>query len=153
MPPLPDRRFEVVLLLETMLAFPDKRSLVGEVARALEPGGRFAFTIEEGRPLTTSERPRMPDADTVWLIELEKLSTVLSEAGLTATWQRDCSAAHRARAAALLSSFQADSAQIASQIGSRAMTELISAHQLWCDWLGSGRVRKFAMVAHKAAYQ
>jgi SAM-dependent methyltransferase len=152
-PPLPDRRFEVVLLLETMLAFPDKRSLVGEVARALEPGGRFAFTIEEGRPLTTSERPRMPDADTVWLIELEKLSTVLSEAGLTATWQRDCSAAHRARAAALLSSFQADSAQIASQIGSRAMTELISAHQLWCDWLGSGRVRKFAMVAHKPAYQ
>lgn len=152
-PPLPDRRFEVVLLLETMLAFPDKRSLVGEVARALEPGGRFAFTIEEGRPLTTSERPRMPDADTVWLIELEKLSTVLREAGLTATWQRDCSVAHRARAAALLSSFQADSAQIASQIGSRAMTELISAHQLWCDWLGSGRVRKFAMVAQKPAYQ
>jgi SAM-dependent methyltransferase len=150
-PPLPDRRFEVVLLLETMLAFPDKRSLIGEVARALEPGGRFAFTIEEGRPLTTSERARMPDADTVWLIELAELSTVLREAGLTVTWQRELSAAHRTRATALLSSFQADSAQIASQIGSPALTELISAHQLWSDWLGSGRVRKFAMVAQKPA--
>ncbi|MEP6815159.1 MAG: class I SAM-dependent methyltransferase [Marmoricola sp.] len=148
-PPLPDRRFEVVLLLETMLAFLDKRSLVGEVARALEPSGRFAFTIEEGRPLTTSERARMPDADTVWLIELAELSTVLRDAGLAVTWQRECSTAHQTRATALLSSFQADSAQIAHQIGSRALTELISAHQLWCDWLGSGRVRKFAIVAQK----
>jgi SAM-dependent methyltransferase len=152
-PPLPDRRFEVVLLLETMLAFPDKRSLLRQVAHALEPGGRFAFTIEEGRPLTTSERARMPDADTVWLIELEELNTLLGEAGLTVTWRREYSAAHRTRAAALLSSFQADSAQIASQIGDRALAELISAHQLWCDWLGSGRVRKFAVVAQRPAYQ
>jgi SAM-dependent methyltransferase len=150
-PPLPDRRFEVVLLLETMLAFPDKPSLVGEVARALEPGGRFAFTIEDGRSLSTSERARMPDADTVWLVELAELSTLLDEVGLMVTWQRECSAEHRTRATALLSSFQADSAQIASQIGTRALTELISAHQLWSDWLASGRVRKFEMVAQKPA--
>ena len=25
--------------------------------------------------------------------------------------------------------------------------ELITAHRLWSDWPGSGRVRKFAMVA------
>ena len=31
LPPLPEGRFEVVLLLETMLAFPDKDALVGEV--------------------------------------------------------------------------------------------------------------------------
>jgi SAM-dependent methyltransferase len=150
-PPLPDRRFEVVLLLETMLAFPDKPSLVGEVARALEPGGRFAFTIEEGRSLSTSERARMPDADTVWLVELAELRTLLDEVGLMVTWQRECSAEHRTRATALLSSFQADSAQIASQIGTRALTELISAHQLWSDWLASGRVRKFEIVAQKPA--
>jgi SAM-dependent methyltransferase len=150
-PPLPDRRFEVVLLLETMLAFPDKRSLVGEVARALEPGGRFAFTIEEGRSLSTSERARMPDAGTVWLVELGELSTLLGEAGLMVTWQRECSAEHRTRATALLSSFQADSAQIGSQVGTRALTELISAHQLWSDWLASGRVRKFEVVAQKPA--
>ncbi len=64
LPPLPEGRFEVVLLLETMLAFPDKEALVGEVVEVLEPGGRFAFTVEEGLPLTQQERARMPGADT-----------------------------------------------------------------------------------------
>src|SRR5690349_15607164 len=64
LPPLPEGRFEVVLLLETMLAFPDQRALVGEVARVLEPGGRLAFTVEEGRPLSQQERARMPGAET-----------------------------------------------------------------------------------------
>ena len=63
LPPLPEGRFEVVFLLETMLAFPDKDALGGEVARVLEPGGRFAFTVKEGRPLTQHERTRMPAAD------------------------------------------------------------------------------------------
>ena len=54
LPPLPEGRFEVVFLLETMLAFPDKQVLVSEVAGVLEPGGRFAFTVEEGRPLTAT---------------------------------------------------------------------------------------------------
>jgi SAM-dependent methyltransferase len=148
-PPLPGGRFEVVLLLETMLAFPDKRTLVGEVARALQPGGRFAFTVEEGRPLTPEERIRMPDADTVWLIELSELTGLLREAGLTVTWREDCSAAHRATAAALLQSFRAHSVEIARQIGPQALAELISAHQLWTDWLGCGRVRKFAIVAER----
>src|ERR1700749_2950015 len=49
LPPLPEGRFEVALLLETMLAFRDKQTLVREVARALDRGGRFAFTVEEGR--------------------------------------------------------------------------------------------------------
>jgi ubiquinone/menaquinone biosynthesis C-methylase UbiE len=43
---------------------------MAEMARVLEPGGRFAFTVDEGRPLTQPERARMPGADTVWLIEL-----------------------------------------------------------------------------------
>ena len=33
--------------------------------------------------------------------------------------------------------------------GELPTAELITAHQLWNDWLGSGRVRKFAMVAEK----
>jgi SAM-dependent methyltransferase len=148
-PPLPDDRFEVVLLLETMLAFSDKGYLVEEVARGLEPGGRFAFTVEIGSLLTTGEQARMPDADTVWLIELAELRSVLSSAGLTVTWLHEYSASHHATAATLLRSFRADSTQIANQIGTRALAELISAHQLWCDWLGSGRVRKFALVAEK----
>jgi len=149
LPPLPAFRFEVIFLLETMLAFPDKAALISEVTRVLEPGGRFAFTVEEGRPLTEPERARMPGADTVWPVELAELTGVLRDAGLTVTWRQEWSSAHHAMATALLRSYQADSPQIAGQIGTQATVELITAHQLWSDWLGSGRVRKFAMVAQK----
>jgi SAM-dependent methyltransferase len=149
LPPLPEGRFEVVLLLETMLAFPDKEALAGEVARVLEPGGRFAFTVEEGRPLSQQERARMPGADTVWLIELAELTGMLRQAGLTVIWRQDYSSSHHAIATALLGRYRADSPQIADQIGTRATAELITAHQLWSDWLGSGRVHKFAIVAEK----
>ena len=149
LPPLPKGRFEVVLLLETMLAFPDKEVLVTEVARVLEPGGRFAFTVEEGRPLTQQERARMPGAGTVWLIEVAELTAILHGAGLPVTWQQEFSSSHHTIATALHRCYLAESAQIAHQIGAQATAELITAHQLWSDWLGSGRVRKFAMVAEK----
>ena len=149
LPPLPEGRFEVVFLLETMLAFPDKDALIGEVARVLQPGGRFAFTVEEGRPLTRQERARMPGADTVWPVELAELTGVLRNAGLTVIWGEECSSSHHAIATALLGCYRADSPQIASQIGTQAAAELIAAHQLWSDWLGGGRVRKFAIVTEK----
>jgi SAM-dependent methyltransferase len=149
LPPLPEGRFEVVLLLETMLAFTDKEALVGEVERVLEPGGRFAFTVEEGQPLTQQERARMPGADTVWLIELAELTGVLREARLTVIWRQEYSSSHHAIATALLRCYRADAPQIAGQIGTQATADLITAHQLWSDWLGSGRVRKFAIVAEK----
>ncbi|HEY7176303.1 MAG TPA: methyltransferase domain-containing protein, partial [Micromonosporaceae bacterium] len=148
-PPLPDGRFEVVLLLETMLAFPDKHTLVADVASVLEPGGRFAFTVEEGRPLTPVEQELMPDADTVWLVELADLTTLLGGVGLTVTWQEDCTAPHREVAAALLRSFESDGPAIERAIGERPLADLIGAHRLWTEWLGNGRVRKFAMVAEK----
>ncbi|MFY9850297.1 MAG: class I SAM-dependent methyltransferase [Trebonia sp.] len=148
-PPLPMGRFEVVFLLEAMLAFPHKDALMREMARVLEPGGRFAFTVEEGRPLTQQERARMPGADTVWPIELAELTGVLRDAGLPVIWRQECSSSHHATATALLCCYQTDSAQIAGQIGTQATAELIMAHQLWSDWLGSGRVRKFAMVGEK----
>ena len=148
-PPLPEGRFEVVFLIETMLAFPDKDALIREVARVLEPGGRFAFTVEEGRPLTRQERAMMPAADTVWLIELAELTHRAAQrwadrdlaAGLQLLPSRDGD-----RAPSQLSGC---SAQIAGEIGTQATADLITAHQLWSDWLGSGRVRKFAMVAEK----
>src|SRR3954462_14678495 len=55
-PPLPAGPFDVVLLLETMLAFEDKDALLREITAALRPGGRFAFTLEEGPPLTAAAR-------------------------------------------------------------------------------------------------
>ena len=149
LPPLPKGSFEVVLLLETMLSFPDKDALVREVASVLEPGGRFAFTVEEGRPLTQQERARMPGGDAVWPIELAELTGVLRNAGLTVIWRQEYSSSHHAMATALLRCYRADSPQITGQIGTRATAELTTAHRLWCVWLGSGRVRKFAMVAEK----
>jgi len=82
-PPLPPGTFDVIFLLETMLAFRDKEALLVEVARALPVGGRFAFTLEEGIPLTEAEREQMPDADTVWLTPLDEMHELLARAGLS----------------------------------------------------------------------
>ncbi len=149
-PPLPGGAFDVVLLLETMLAFPDKETLLREVARALTAGGRFAFTLEEGPPLTESERGHMPDAGTVWLTPLADMRGLLERAGLIVRWQDDCSRSHRAMAESLTDAFAADGTAIAAQIGRRALDELLAAHRLWSDWLKTGRVRKIAFVAQKA---
>jgi hypothetical protein len=65
------------------------------------------------------------------------------------TWQEEWSASHRRTAAALLEAMRAGSAEIECQIGTPASTDLITAHRLWTDWLASGRVRKFALVAEK----
>jgi SAM-dependent methyltransferase len=148
-PPLPAGPFDVVLLLETMLAFKDKDALVCAIAAALRQGGRFAFTLEEGAPLTAAERAAMPDADTVWLTPLDELATILDRAGLAVTWQDDHSHRHRAGAQALADAFAADAEAIAAAIGRRALDELLAAHRLWIEWLAAGRVRKLAMVAER----
>jgi SAM-dependent methyltransferase len=149
-PPLPAGSFDVVLLLETMLAFADKDALVRAIAAALRPGGRFAFTLEEGPPLTEAERAAMPDAATVWLTPLDEMAATLARAGLVVTWLQDHSRAHRATAQALAGAFAADAAHIAAQIGRRALDELLAAHRLWVEWLDAGRVRKLALVAERA---
>lgn len=148
-PPLPAGRFDVVLLLETMLAFPDKPELLHHVSSALPTGGRFALTVEEGRPLTPAERAVMPEADTVWPIPLPELLADLELVGLEVTWVVDCSASHRITADALADAFVAERETIAARVGHRAVDELVTGHRLWSDWLGSGRARKLALVAEK----
>lgn len=150
-PPLLPGRFDVVLLLETMLAFPAKEALFQEIAGSLAPGGRFAFTVEAGQPLTDAEREAMPDADTVWLSPLPELLAGLERAGLAVRWQRDWSRSHLATAESLAGAFAADAPAIAAQIGDRGLAELLAAHRLWIDWLRSGRVRKIALVAQTAS--
>jgi sarcosine/dimethylglycine N-methyltransferase len=135
-PPLPAGSFDVVLLLETMLAFEDKDALVREIAAALRPGGRFVFTLEEGAPLTAAERRAMPNSDTVWLTPLDEMTASLERAGLAVTWHQDHSRAHRATARALARAYAA-----------RAVDDLVAAHRLWVEWLDAGRVRKLALVA------
>jgi SAM-dependent methyltransferase len=148
-PPLPAGRFEVVLLLETMLAFPDKKALLTEIARALSAGGRFAFTLEEGAPLTGAERARMPAADTVWLTPLEELEALLAEAGLATRWSEDWSESHGAVASSLAAKYATDAPSLAEQIGRGRVEELIAAHRLWSEWLAQGRVRKLALLAER----
>ena len=107
--------------------------------------------MEEGLPLTESERARMPDADTVWLTPLPEILERLARAGLAVRWQDDRSRSHREIADSLISAFEADATYIAAHIGRRARDELLVAHRLWSDWLGEGRIRKLAFVAEKTA--
>jgi SAM-dependent methyltransferase len=148
-PPIPPGPFDVVLLLETMLAFREKQTLLQEISQALTTGGRFAFTMEEGVPLTEAERQTMPDADTFWLIPLDEMFAFLERVGLVVRWMGDCSRSHRAMADSLTEAFAGDAADIAAQIGRPAVEELLTAHRLWSDWLRAGRVRKLAFVAEK----
>lgn len=149
-PSIPVGPFDVVLLLETMLAFADKETLVHEICSALAVGGRFAFTVEEGEPLTDAERESMPDADTVWLTPLPDLLSCLERVGLRVRWHDECSQFHRTMADSLTSAFAAEESAIAAHLGRRALDELLAAHRLWSDWLREGRVRKFAVIAEKA---
>lgn len=148
-PPVPPGPFDVALLFETMLAFPDKETLLKEVSGALRTGGRFAFTVEAGPPLTEAERESMPDADTVWLTPLSEMLACLERAGLAVRWQEDCSRSHLAVADSLINAFAADATDIAARIGTRALEDLLAAHRLWSDWLRGGRIRKIAVVAEK----
>jgi SAM-dependent methyltransferase len=149
-PPLPAGPFDVVLLLETMLAFPDKQPLLQAVAAALPPGGRFACTLEEGAPLTSAEHEQMPDGDTVWLTPLEEFEALLQGVGLEVRWREDHAASHRAMADALGAAFAADADAISAVVGRPALDVLVDSHRLWSAWMASGRVRKFAFVAGKA---
>jgi SAM-dependent methyltransferase len=148
-PPIPPGPFDVVILLETMLAFVEKEPLLREISRALATGGRFACTFEGGPPLTEAERERMPDADTVWLVQIDEMLATLDRVGLVVRWQEDCSQSHAATAESLTEAFAADADQIAAEIGDQALEELLRAHRLWGDWLRAGRVRKIALVAEK----
>jgi sarcosine/dimethylglycine N-methyltransferase len=148
-PPLPRGSFDVVLVLETLLAFPEKRPLLEAVADALRPGGRFAFTVEEGAPLTDAERAVMPDADTVWLTPLAELFELLEGAGLRVRRHEEHSGSHLVTVDALIDSFAARSRTIVARIGPEALDDLMAAHQLWSTWLRERRVRKFAIVAER----
>jgi SAM-dependent methyltransferase len=148
-PPVPPGRFGVVLLLETLLAFPDKPTLLAGIASVLPVGGRFACTVEEGAPLTEEERPRMPRADTVWPVPWSRFRTDLEAVGLRVRWQADWSGSHRRTAEALAEAYAAAAEHAGSPGDTRLLTQLVTSHRLWSEWLGSGRVRKLGLVAER----
>ncbi len=147
-PPLPRGRFDVVLLLETMLAFRDKQRVLREVATALPVGGRFAFTVEEGAPLTDAERNRMPEADTVWPIPLPELLSSLEAVGLHIRWRADWSRSHAATVGALVEAYAATASRAGTAVPG-SLVELLASHRLWSDWLHQGRMRKLAFVVER----
>jgi sarcosine/dimethylglycine N-methyltransferase len=149
-PPVPRGLFDVVLLLETMLAFADKAGLLRGIADALGGGGRLALTFEAGQPLTSAERAAMPDADTVHLLPMAELVALVSGAGLGVTWLRETTASHVAVAGSLLQAYVADAENASALVGTRAVEELLAAHRLWSAWMRSGRVRTFELVARTA---
>lgn len=80
----------------------------------------------------------IPDAHTVWLSPLDEMHALLAQAGLRIRWQEEWSESHRSTAVALADAHTAEE-----------LDELIAAHRLWADWLATGRVRKFAVVAER----
>ena len=52
---------------------------------------------------------------------------------------------------ALGEAFAARASEIAVHVGHRAVHDLLTAHRLWGDWLGDGRVRKLALIAEKVS--
>lgn len=148
-PPVPRGQFDVVLLLETMLAFPDKETLLREISAALVPGGRFAFTLEEGLPLSEAEREAMPEADTIWPMPLIELVGRMSGAGLEVSWRQERTRSHRQVVDNLIGAFVAERSTLALELGDGAVNDLLAAHRLWSDWMTTGRVRKFVIVAVK----
>ncbi|MCS5720210.1 methyltransferase domain-containing protein [Herbiconiux sp. CPCC 205763] len=148
-PPLPAGTFDVVLLLETVLAFHDKRALAAAVAAALDPGGRFACTLEAGMPLTPAESAVMPAAETVWPVPLAEFTKTLADVGLSTVSIQDDTATQLQVVTALLAQFTAHRDRIAAALGTSFTDGLLESHRLWRDWMSSGRIRKFALVARR----
>jgi sarcosine/dimethylglycine N-methyltransferase len=141
--------FDAVVLYETMLTFAEKAQLLREVHRLLRPGGRFALTLEEGRPLSRAERQRIPDGQNICLIPEDEFLARLDDADLRVRRIEDHTAAHADVARRLAAAFRHDRVSIAATVGAGATDELVAAHERWAEWLGVRRVRKLAFVAER----
>ena len=97
-PPIPPGPFDVVLLLETMLAFPDKEALLQEIAGRSRPAGGSPSPWKRACRSQRRSESSMPDADTVWLTPLQEMLATWSRSGWlsagrmtavgrTATWR------------------------------------------------------------------
>ena len=142
-------RFDVVLLLETMLVIENKRQLLAEVRRHLRPNGRFALTLEEGPPLSVDERRAMPEGDSVWLIAEAEFRSLLGEAGFQIRQVEDHTAAHADLARRLATALVHDREAIAAALGAAERDKILAMHARWAEWLTAGRVRKLAIVAER----
>ena len=130
--------------------FPTRSRCCEEISGALATGGRFAFTLEEGLPLTEAERSEHarrrhglahPARGDARLPGAGRAGRPLA-GGLQPVPPCRGGCADRARSPPMRRTSPRRS-------DSRALEELLAAHRLWSDWLRDGRVRKFAFVAEK----
>ena len=98
--PFPDASFDVAWMQNVGMNIEDKRSLYGEIARVLKPGGRFAFQEMAAGPEPTSHFP-LPWASVPadsFLVPAEVMREMLAASRLVADLFEDTSDAHLAKA-------------------------------------------------------
>ena len=147
-PPVPGRHVDVVLLLETMLAFEDKVPLLRAVAAALGPAGGspspWRRVAADGGGAVA-----MPAADTVWPVPLAELRRPARRRRTGPALDAECSPLAPAVAAALIGASGPSGRRSPPRSGT-ARRRPAGGARLWSDWLTTGRIRKFAVVAEKA---
>lgn len=141
-----DTRFDVVLLLETALAFQDKPRLLRGIGRLLRPKGRLALTVEEGFPLS-EERRGVPGGDGIWLVEFRPFLDLVESLGFRVKHLEDHTRAHADLAGRLASIFRQHRDRLAAELGAALCEDLVAAHARWAEWLTTRRVRKLALIA------
>ena len=119
------------------------------VRKLLRPGGRFGLTFEEGRPLSSAERRRVPEGEEVWLTPESEFRELLEATGFRICWVEDHTAAHAEVAGRLAAALQSDRAPIVVALGPQGSNELVMAHERWAEWLRARRVRKLAVVSQR----
>ena len=138
-PPLPAGPFDVVLLLETMLAFPREGAAAGGCMRGararravrLHDGGGHAS--DGGRAGADAGRGTVADAagGDAHRLGASRAGRPL-QGGVQAGPPCDGGRADRR--------LRGHAEAIAAQIGSRVLWKLLASHRLWSDWLRDGRV-------------
>src|SRR5699024_12386326 len=97
--------------------------------------------------LAAAGRGQMPASETVWPIEHARLTALFGEVGLEIVWQRDESRHHAHIAGALADAYATHYEHLVEILGLPAAENTLTAHRLWCSWLTSGRISKYAFVA------
>ena len=136
-PPVPSGPYDVVLLLETLLAFADKDMLLREVSAALCPADGSPSPWRRDSP-----SPRRSGGDAR---RRHGLADPADRAGRPAV-QRRARGPLEPRLQPLapagrrcpLDAFLAERSAIEAELGAGALDDLLAAHRLWRDWLATG---------------
>jgi SAM-dependent methyltransferase len=100
--PFADGSFDVVWMQNVGMNIEDKRSLYAEIARVLEPGGRYVFQEMAAGNVPTSyfPLPWATEPGDNFLISTEQMDSMLRECGLSAELFEDTSGLHLGRTVA-----------------------------------------------------